>query len=343
MSTRRLMALCATLALLLARAANGAEPSPQPTATQAAPPGMVWVPGGEFWMGTEEEHMPDARPVHRVYVDGFWMDRTEVTNEQFARFVDATKHVTVAERPLDPKDFPGVPPEALVPGSIVFAPPKGEVSLQDHLAWWTYVPGASWRHPEGPQSDVESRAQHPVVHVAYEDAAAYCAWVGGRLPTEAEFERAARGGLDRKKYGWGDEFRPDGKFRANTWQGHFPNQNSGDDGFVGTAPAASYPPNGFGLYDLAGNVWEWCSDWYRPDTYAKQQAAAEVTRNPHGPDDSFDPAEPGVPKRVQRGGSYLCSDQYCSRYVPGGRGKGAIDSGTTHLGFRCVKDQPATR
>ncbi len=333
--------LCCLLLVLIGARADAGEPTPTVASPPGATPaGMVRVPGGEFWMGSDEPSMTDARPLHRVHVDGFWMDRTEVTNADFARFVEATRHLTVAERPLDPKDFPGVPPEALVPGSIVFTPPPGDVPLQNHLAWWSYVPGASWKHPEGPQSDVAKRAQHPVVHVAFEDAAAYCAWAGKRLPTEAEFERAARGGLDRKKYDWGDELRPGGKPQANTWQGRFPAENSAEDGFTGTAPVATYPANPFGLHDLAGNVWEWCSDWYRPDTYAKDAAANEVTLNPRGPSDSFDPAEPGVPKRVQRGGSYLCSDSYCSRYVPGGRGKGATDSGTTHVGFRCVKDQP---
>ena len=338
MPPRPTLAACALLALLRIAPALAAS-----VATPAPPPGMVTVPAGEFWMGTEEPAMTDARPVHRVWVDAFWMDRTEVTNEQFERFVSATKHVTVAERPLDPKDFPGVPADALKPGSIVFAPPDRPVPLDDHLVWWSYVPGASWRNPEGPASDLAGRAQHPVVHVAYEDAAAYCAWAEKRLPTEAEFERAARGGLDRKTYDWGDELRPGGKPQANTWQGHFPNENTKEDGHVGTAPVASFPPNAFGLYDLAGNVWEWTADWYRPDTYGKDAAANEVTRNPRGPADSFDPSEPGVPKRVHRGGSYLCSDAYCSRYVPGGRGKGAIDSGTTHLGFRCVRSVPAAK
>jgi formylglycine-generating enzyme required for sulfatase activity len=301
---------------------------------------MVWVPAGEFWMGTDEPSMTDARPLHRVYVDGFWMDRTEVTNESFARFVEKTGYKTVAERPLDPKDFPNVPPEALVPGSIVFSPPSQAVPLSNHLAWWSYVPGATWRTPEGPKSNVDGRAQHPVVHVAYEDAAAYCRWAGKRLPTEAEFERAARGGLDRKRFAWGEEMKPGGKPQANTFQGHFPDRNTKEDGHAGTAPVASYPANPFGLHDLSGNVWEWCSDWYRPDTYAKDAAAGDVVKNPHGPSDSFDPAEPGIPKRVQRGGSFLCNDSYCSRYVPGGRGKGAIDSGTTHIGFRCVQSPP---
>ncbi len=326
--------LLAPAAWLVVPAAAGAGPDEPPG---EAPEGMVWIPPGEFTMGTDEPQMPDARPKHRVYVDGFWMDRTEVTNEQFQRFVDATGYVTVAERPLDPKDYPGVPPEALVPGSIVFTPPEGEVSLHDHLRWWRYVPGASWRHPEGPSSNLEGREKHPVVHVAFEDAAAYCAWAGKRLPTEAEFERAARGGLEGKRYVWGDELKPGGKFQANTWQGRFPTSDSAEDGYRGTAPVASYPPNAFGVHDLAGNVWEWCSDWYRPDTYALRAKSGEVARNPKGPADSFDPQEPGVPKRVQRGGSYLCSDQYCSRYVPGGRGKGAVDTGSTHVGFRCVK------
>ncbi|MEW6269287.1 MAG: formylglycine-generating enzyme family protein [Thermodesulfobacteriota bacterium] len=325
------------LSVALVPPAHAAEPAAQPPPSEA-PAGMVWIPPAEFAMGTEEPAMTDARPVHRVFVDGFWIDRTEVTNEQFRRFVDATGHVTVAERALRPEDFPGVPPEALVPGSIVFTPPDGQVSLHDHLRWWRYVPGASWRHPFGPGSDVAGRERHPVVHVAFEDAAAYCKWAGKRLPTEAEFERAARGGLDGKRYAWGDELRPAGKWQANTWQGRFPSSDSAEDGHRGTAPVASYPANGFGVHDLAGNVWEWCSDWYRPDTYAARARSGEVARNPTGPADSFDPQEPGVAKRVQRGGSYLCSDQYCSRYVPGGRGKGAVDTGTTHLGFRCVKD-----
>jgi formylglycine-generating enzyme required for sulfatase activity len=309
------------------------------------PAGMVWIPGGEFSMGAAEspdmnmvgmQATTDSRPIHRVYVDGFWMDRTEVTNEEFAKFVEATGYVTMAERAPRIEDFPGAPPENLVAGSTVFTPTPGPVPLNNMFQWWRYQTGANWRHPEGPQTSIKGREKHPVVHVAYEDAAAYCTWAGGRLPTEAEFERAARGGLDRKKYGWGDEFRPDGKWRANTWQGHFPNQNSGDDGFVGTAPVASFPPNDFGLYDLAGNVWEWCSDWYRPDYYQKL-AAAGVPRNPPGPADSFDPQEPGVKKRVNRGGSYLCSDEYCSRYVLGSRGKGDVDTGTSNLGFRCVR------
>jgi formylglycine-generating enzyme required for sulfatase activity len=329
----KLVLLAAWAVLAAVRPAAAADaPPPGPT-----PAGMAWIPPGEFWMGAEEPGMPDALPLHRVSVGGFWLDRTEVTNEQFARFVDAKKYVTVAERPIDPKDFPGVPPEVLVPGSIVFTPPAGEVSLANHLGWWRYVPGASWRHPQGPDSTIDGLAKHPVVHVAWEDAVAYCAWAGKRLPTEAEFERAARGGLDKQKYGWGSELRPDGRWQANTFQGRFPNDDRAEDGHRGTAPVASYPANPFGVHDLAGNVWEWCSDWYRADAYAKRAQDGKVVENPQGPADSFDPSEPGVAKRVQRGGSYLCSDQYCTRYVPGGRGKGALDSGTTHVGFRCAR------
>jgi len=328
----------AALALALAVVARAdAAPAADVAPPGPTPPGMAWIPPGEFWMGAEEHGMPDAQPLHRVYVDGFWLDSTEVTNGDFARFVAATKYVTVAERPIDPKDFPGVPPEVLVPGSIVFTPPAGAVPLENHLGWWRYVPGASWKHPQGPDSTVEKLGKHPVVHVAWEDAAAYCKWAGKRLPTEAEFERAARGGLDKKKFGWGDELKPGGKWQANTFQGHFPDEDRAEDGHSGTAPVASYPANPFGVHDLAGNVWEWCSDWYRADVYAKRAQEGSVVKNPQGPADSLDPAEPGVPKRVQRGGSYLCSDQYCTRYVPGGRGKGAIDSGTTHVGFRCAK------
>jgi sulfatase modifying factor 1 len=298
---------------------------------------MVRIPGGEFWMGCDDASVPDARPFHRVRVSTFWIDRTEVTNAQFARFVRATGYVTVAERKPDPRDFPGAPPGSLVPGSLVFTPPKGQVSLTSVYSWWRYQPGANWRHPEGPGSDLKGREQYPVVHVAWEDAAAYARWAGKRLPTEAEWEFAARGGLDRKRYCWGNELKPGGKWQANIWQGHFPDQNRAEDGFRGTAPVGSFPPNGYGLYDMAGNVWEWCADWYRPDYYGVLAARKQVAVNPPGPVSSEDPAEPGIPKRVQRGGSFLCCDQYCSRYIVGARGKGAVDSGTSHVGFRCVR------
>jgi formylglycine-generating enzyme required for sulfatase activity len=306
---------------------------------------MVWIPGGEFSMGAADafdrgevgmKATLDARPVHRVYVDGFFMDQTDVTNTQFAEFVKATGYVTVAERKPLPEDFPGAPSQNLVPGSVLFTPPSHPVSLDNHFQWWNYVHGANWRHPLGPASDIARAAQFPVVHVAYEDAVAYATWAGKRLPTEAEWEFAARGGLAGKPFVWGDEFRPNGKWMANTYQGLFPVSDDGADGHAGIAPVAQYAPNGYGLYDMAGNVWQWTSDWYRPDYYA--QLAGRVAWNPKGPESAFDPSEPGQAKKVQRGGSFLCTDQYCSRYVVGTRGKGEISTGTNHLGFRCVAD-----
>jgi formylglycine-generating enzyme required for sulfatase activity len=315
------------------------------------PEGMAWIPGGEFSMGCVDprrlpfggnDPMVDARPVHRVRVDGFWIDTHEVTNARFAAFVKETGYVTVAERPPRPEDFPGAPPENLVAGSIVFAAPEGPVPLRDgsgqaHLRWWSYVPGACWRHPTGPGSSIEGHDDDPVVHVAYEDAEAFARWAGKRLPTEAEWEFAARGGLTGATYPWGDEFRPGGRWMANTWQGRFPLENTAADGFAGIAPVGRYPANGYGLFDMSGNVWEGCSDWYRPDTYARE-ARNGLAANPRGPADSFDPQEPGQAKRVQRGGSFLCTDQYCSRYIVGTRGKGEISSSTNHIGFRCVQD-----
>lgn len=323
-------------------AATNVPPALNHTAAPGpVPQGMIWVPGGEFWMGSSEPSFGDARPWHKTYVDGFWMDKTEVTNAEFARFVKATGYVTVAERTPRAEDFPNAPPENLVAGSVVFTPPDHPVALNDHFQWWNYVKGANWRHPEGPLSTIKGKENHPVVHIAHEDALAYCKWAGKRLPTEAEYEFAERGGLDRKPYAWGDEFRPNGKFMANTFQGHFPDKNTGEDGYITTAPVASFPPNGYGLYDLSGNVWEWTSDWYRPDYYKTLADKGEIARNPQGPSDSFDPSEPSVAKRVHRGGSFLCTDQYCSRYMVGGRGKGEPDTGTNHLGFRCVKDVSA--
>ena len=309
-----------------------------PKPPEPAPVGMAWIPGGQFWMGAADDHMTDARPWHRVYIDGYWMDKTEVTNEEFARFVEATAYVTVAERTPRPEDYPQALPEKLVAGSVVFSPPAHPVELNNHFRWWTYVPGANWRHPEGPNSNIKHRMNHPVVHIAYEDAVAYCAWAGKRLPTEAEFESASRGGLDRKRYAWGDEFMPGGKYMANTFQGHFPDTNTGEDGYRSTATVGSFPANGYGLFDMAGNVWEWTSDWYRPDYYQALSGTGGIAINPKGPADSFDPSEPGVWKRVHRGGSFLCTDQYCARYIAGGRGKGEPDTGTNHLGFRCVRD-----
>ena len=307
-------------------------PAPGP-----APDGMVWIPGGTFWMGCENCGMPDALPAHLVSVAGFWMDRAPVTNAEFARFVTATKYITVAERPLDPRQFPGVPLDKLVPGSAVFKPTSTPVALDNPLQWWRYTPGANWRQPEGPGSDVKKRADHPVVHVAYEDVAAYAKWIDKRVPTEAEFEFAARGGLDRHKFPWGNELTPGGKPVANTWQGRFPAKDQGEDGYLGTSPVTAFPPNGFGLLDMGGNVWHWCADWYRPDAYAARAQAGTVVHDPKGPADSFDPQEPGAAKRVLRGGSYLCTDQYCARYLVGSRGKSEISSGTSNLGFRLVR------
>lgn len=293
--------------------------------------GMVWVPGGKFLMGSPAGQA-DEKPVHEVRVDGFWMDATEVTNEQFEKFVKATRYVTVAEQKPDPKLYPGAPPEKLAPGSVVFRPPAGEVSLENHYLWWEYVPGANWRHPEGAGSTIVGREKHPVVHVCWFDAAKYAEWAGKRLPTEAEWEYASRGGLIQKPYVWGDEKVPDRNWKANIWQGTFPGENTAEDRFRETAPVASFEPNGYGLYDMAGNVWEWCQDWYLPDYYARSSA-----ENPKGPGTSYDPNEPGVPKRVQRGGSYLCSDVYCSGYRPSARMKASPDTGLSHSGFRCVQ------
>jgi formylglycine-generating enzyme required for sulfatase activity len=233
--------------------------------------------------------------------------------------------------------MPGVPAEDLVAGSLVFTKPTKPVTLDDPSAWWRYVPGAYWRHPEGPSSDLKGRENNPVVDIAWPDAIAYAKWAAKRLPTEAEWEYAARGGLDRKSYVWGDEFQPGGKPMANTFQGHFPDNNTAQDGFVATSPVGSFPPNGFGLYDMAGNVWQWCSDWYRADYYAQLAAKGKVARNPQGPDFSLDPAEPESPKRVQRGGSFLCTAYYCSGYLVGTRGKEEPSSAANHVGFRCVR------
>ncbi len=323
--------------------------SPQPDAQSAAlavinqspapgpaPDGMVWIPGGTFWMGCDDCEMPDTQPVHLVSVDGFWMDRTPVTNAQFAEFVKATGYLTAAERKPDPKDYPGVDPSKLVAGSAVFTPPAQNVSLDDVSEWWHYVPGASWNHPDGPNSNIKGRDNYPVVQIAWEDAVAYAKWAGKRLPTEAEFEFASRGGLDRNRYAWGNDLKPGGMWVANIWQGRFPSNNTGDDGYVGASPVTAFPPNGFGLFDVGGNVWQWCADWYRSDYFATL-APQGVAYNPQGPPDSYDPQEPRIAKRVQKGGSFLCSDRYCSRYLAGSRGRGAVDSGGSNTGFRCVK------
>ncbi len=326
---------------------------------EGRPVGMVWIPAGKFHMGGPSKEtcreifrtvkvgqpccpmlwdgFADAQPIHEVEVQGFWMDETEVTNAQFREFVDSTGYVTLAERKPRPEDFPGAPPKALVPGALCFRRPLPDADLRNQHAWWEYVPGASWKHPAGPGSDLAGKERYPVVHVAHEDAEAFAKWAGKRLPTEAEWERAARGGKEREIYPWGNDFRPGGKWMANTWQGRFPLEDIAEDGWKGLTPVGQFPPNFYGLYDVAGNVWEWCSDWYRPDTYQKNKTKGLV-RNPRGPGDSFDPDEPGQKKRSHRGGSFLCSDQFCFRYILGTRAKGEVSTGTCHLGFRCVRD-----
>jgi formylglycine-generating enzyme required for sulfatase activity len=305
---------------------------------------LVRVDGGSFHMGSER-HYPEEAPVHTVAVDGFWIRPTQVTNQQFADFVDAFGYVTVAERPLDPDDYPGAPPENLVPGSLVFTMTRGPVDLTHINQWWTWTPGACWRHPEGPASSVVERLDHPVVHIAYEDAAAYAAWAGESLPTEAEWEYSARGGHEGRPFIWGDEAVPDGRFLANFWQGDFPYRNSEADGFAGTAPVGSFPPNDFGLYDMAGNVWEWTDDWYADrhpadDIHQAEKSCCTPT-NPRGPEieASYDPAQPQfpIPRKVVKGGSFLCADNYCQRYRPAARRPQMIDTGMSHLGFRTVK------
>lgn len=316
--------------------AGNFAPAPVPApSTVSSTNGMVWIEGGTFWMGSTNGQ-PDELPVHEVAVDGFWIDKTEVTNEEFEKFVRATSYVTVAERKPDAKDYPGVPPEKLVAGSVVFRPPREEVSLENHYLWWEYVPGANWRYPEGPGSSIAGRQKHPVVHVCWHDARTYAEWAGKRLPTEAEWEYAARGGLVKQPYAWGNEQVPGGRWKANIWQGRFPSDNSKEDQFYATAPAGSFEPNGYGLLDMAGNVWEWCQDWYLPDYYASSPG-----KNPPGPSSSYDPNEPGVWKKVQRGGSYLCADVYCTGYRPSARMKASPDTGLSHSGFRCVKSPPA--
>lgn len=314
-------------------------------AAGTAPAGMVWIPGGEFSMGSTAESeslcgLPgvtsDALPVHRVYVDGFWMDATELTNEEFERFVRATGYVTIAERTPTKEEFPDAPPENLVPGSTVFTPTREAVPLDNYFQWWRYQEGANWRHPEGPRSSIKGKEKYPVVHICYDDAIAYAKWAGKRLPTEAEWEFAARGGLMGMLYAWGNSFRLNDKAMANTYQGKFPVKDTGADGFASLAPVASFAPNGYGLYDVAGNAWEWVSDWYTSNYYAELASSGGVTRNPQGPSAAFDPSEPDVKKRVQRGGSFLCTDEYCTRYMVGTRGKGELSTASNHLGVRLV-------
>ena len=316
--------------------------SPNPELRTPNPANMVWIPGGEFMMGANDaEGRADESPRHRVRVSGFFMDITTVTNADFAKFIEATKYVTTAERKPEwdeikiqlPAHTPKIADADLVPGSMVFTPPDAPVPLDNVAAWWQFVPGANWRHPEGEGSDLKGRENHPVVQVSYDDALAYCKWVGKRLPTEAEWEFAARGGLKNKKYFWGDA--PVSPKRANYWQGHFPDDNTADDGFIATAPAKSFPANGYGLYGMAGNVWQWCSDWYRADAY-RAQAKRGLVIDPIGPATPLDPDEPYTQKRVQRGGSFLCNAAYCASYRVAARMKSSPDTSLNHVGFRCV-------
>jgi formylglycine-generating enzyme required for sulfatase activity len=298
---------------------------------------MVRIPGGAFLMGSDN-HYPEEAPAHRVSVAGFWMDRHTVTNLEFKRFVDATGYITLAERPADPADYPGANPALLVPSSVVFRKTAKPVDMHDHYNWWAYVAGADWRHPRGPATSLQGLWRHPVVHVAFEDAQAYADWAGKELPTEAEWEFAARGGLDGAEFSWGDEFMANGRHMANTWQGEFPWQNRLDDGYEWTAPVGSFPANGYGLYDMAGNVWEWTTDWYQG--HDKIGKSCCTMQNPRGGElaDSCDPYTPDVqiPRKVMKGGSYLCAPNYCRRYRPAARMAQPIDTSTCHLGFRCI-------
>ncbi len=308
------------------------------------PLGMKWIPHGTFTMGSDDaKSMPNEKPAHQVEVDGFWMDSHLVTNAEFQKFVEKTGYVTTAEQKPEweelkkqlPPDTPRPDDSLLVPGSLVFTPPDHAVPLHHLNAWWSWVKGANWRHPEGPESDLTGRDNHPVVHVSWDDANAYAKWVGKRLPTEAEWEYAARGGLEGKRFPWGDEFKPNGKHMANTFQGKFPHQAEAEDGFTGTSPVKSYPANGYGLYDVVGNVWEWTSDWYH--VAANQQLSEHGTcKNPQGPAQSFDPAMPYALSHVIKGGSYLCHVDYCESYRPSARRGQTPDTGTSHLGFRLV-------
>lgn len=330
-----------TSALLIASAAL-AQTRP------ADPAGMKWIPAGEFTMGTDDlNSMPNERPAHRVRVSGFWMDETPVTNAQFRKFVEATGYVTTAEKPVDWEEIkkqspPGTPKpaeEMLKPGSLVFTPPDHPVDLRDMSGWWSWTTGANWKHPQGPNSTIEGKDDHPVVQVSWDDAAAYAKWAGKRLPTEAEWEYASRGGAaTHTRYAWGDEFRPEGKWMANTFTGRFPFQNTAEDGFAGLSPVRAFPANGYGLYDMAGNVWNWCSDLYRADAHEVMARSGKVVVDPQGPEDTFDPTRPvhDSPERVTKGGSFLCHPSYCESYRPTARRGTPPDTGSAHVGFRCA-------
>jgi formylglycine-generating enzyme required for sulfatase activity len=301
---------------------------------------MVFIPGGEFTMGSDH-HYVEEKPAHRVKVDGFWMDTTPVTNAEFRRFVRETGHVTFAEIAPDPKDYPGALPHMLRAGSLVFVKSKGPVDLKNWSNWWTFGFGADWRHPYGPGSSIKGLDDHPVVHISFRDAEAYAKWAGKELPTEAEWEYAARGGLEGAEFAWGSELVPGGKYMANTWQGEFPWQNLLSDGYETTSPVGTYPPNGYGLYDMIGNVWEWTTDWYSQKHAADPAKPCCMPQNPRGgpEEQSYDPCQPDIkiPRKVIKGGSFLCAPSYCRRYRPAARHAEPIDTSTCHLGFRCIK------
>ena len=302
-------------------------------------PEVVWIPGGTFRMGSDR-HYPEEAPSRRVTVSGFWMDRTPVTNREFRSFVNATGYVTFAETPPDPKDYPGALPHMLKAGSLVFTPPKHPVDLRDWSQWWRFKFGANWRRPYGPRSSISGLDDHPVVHIAYRDAEAYAKWAGKDLPTEAEWEFAARGGLDGAEFAWGDEFTPGGKQMANTWQGAFPHENLNRDGYARTSPVTAFSSNGYGLYDMIGNVWEWTTDWWSTKHQADAAKQCCIPADPRGgrEQDSYDPCLPKVkiPRKVLKGGSHLCAPNYCRRYRPAARHAEAVDTSTSHVGFRCV-------
>ena len=315
-------------------AAMGSGELPEPPHADA-----VWIPGGTFLMGSAD-HYAEERPVHRVAVDGFWMDRYPVTNERFARFVADTGYVTEAEVPPDPANYPGALAHMLYAGSLVFFKPDGPVDRTDLRNWWRFERGADWRHPRGPDSSIDGLADHPVVHVGFRDAMAFARWEGAELPTEAEWEFAARGGLEAMPYAWGAEFMPGNAPMANTWQGEFPWQNLVEDGYEFTSPVHAFPANGYGLHDMIGNVWEWTTDWYVPTHAAEATKSCCVPRNPRGAQerDSFDPGHPEIriPRKVLKGGSHLCAPNYCRRYRPAARFPEPIDTSTCHVGFRCI-------
>ncbi|HEY4132304.1 MAG TPA: formylglycine-generating enzyme family protein [Gemmatimonadaceae bacterium] len=311
-----------------------AAPSPG-----AAPRDMVWIPGGTFQMGSNA-HYPEEAPAHRVNVDGFWIDRYPVSNERFARFISETHHVTFAELPPDAAHYPGALPELLHPGSLVFVKPRSRVSLRHFGMWWEFTLGANWRNPGGPQTTLYGKFDHPVVHVTYADAEAFARWEGKELPTEAEWEFAARGGLAGASYAWGEELMPNGLAMANFWQGEFPHENTLIDGWEGTSPVGAFPPNGYGAHDMIGNVWEWTTDWYRARHPTEAEKACCIPRNPRGGTlyESFDPRQPDIriPRKVLKGGSHLCAENYCRRYRPAARFPEPIDTSACHVGFRCI-------